>query len=292
MKYKLGATVPVAQYANLIPEIEVEADSIEEAEKQVLPYIEDFFNRYSEKSKIGAAKNAQSKTRVLVKDIFGNEIFYDDVKHEYTNALGEVYLSGSQFAEQFEKPFDAQRISEAMVIKHGLAAGDVQKIQDMWSLKAQASASYGTAIHAAMELYGKYNGLANSLEKETHLHDNFDLKRAVNEFYKDHPDVENVHYEALVVDHTNKRAGRIDRIEIDNGMLFVTDFKTNVDIKKSADKYWLQLSFYAKLLEANGRKVQKLKIYHWDGKKWDTIEHDVIDIDNLDAKGKPKKVKK
>ena len=105
VKYTLTAVVPVAQYANLQPAIEVEADSIEDAEKQVLPYIESFFNKYSEKHKIGAEKRAASPDRLLLKDIFGNEIFYDDKKHEYSNALGEVYLSGSQFAK--EEEFDS-----------------------------------------------------------------------------------------------------------------------------------------------------------------------------------------
>lgn len=281
VKYKLGATIPVAQYANLLPEVEVEADSLEDAERQVLPYIEDFFNKYAEgNKKIGAAKNALSKTRVLYKDIFGNEIFYDDSAHVYTNTLGEIYLSGSQFAARFEKPFDAQKISELMIAKHKLAPADAQKIQDMWSLKATASASYGTAIHAALELYGKYKDLAESVEKETHLHDNHTLNRAVVAFYKDHPDTTNVGYECLVVDHAMKRAGRIDRLEYDkDGSVYVADFKTNYDINKSLNKYWQQLSFYAAILKANKLKVRGLKIYHWDDYKWDTIVGDVIDID-------------
>ncbi len=286
IKYKISAVVPVAQYANLQPEIEVEAKTIEEAEKVVLPYIEDFFNKYAEKDKrIGAVKNAKSKTRKLEKDIFSNEIFYDDETHEYTNALGEVYLSGSVFASQSEKPFDGQMISEKMALKHKLDPSDVQKIQDMWALKGEASASLGTAIHAALELYGTYKGLAESLDKETHAHDNPILKLAVDSFYKEHPNTENIVNEGLVVDHAKKRAGRIDRIEKEKDGVFVTDFKTNFNIQKSIKKYWLQLSFYAAILEANGVTVKGLKIYHWNGTEWVTIEHEVIDIDKL-KKGK------
>lgn len=287
VKYTLTAVVPVAQYANLQPAIEIEADSIEDAEKQVLPYIEDFFNKYSEKHKIGAAKNVASTGRVLVKDIFGNEIFYDDGKHEYTNALGEVYLSGSVYAGMLEKPFDAEMISGKMGLKHGLSDDDVIRIQEMWTLKGDASASFGTAIHAALELYGKYKTLAISVDKETHYHDNPILKKAVELFYAEHPDVENIGYEAFVVDHVMKRAGQIDRLEyINDREVYVTDFKTNADIKKNLKKYWLQLSFYASILKANGLIVKGLKIYHYTGEKWDTIEHEVVDIDA------PKKDKK
>lgn len=280
IKYTLTAVVPVAQYANLQPQIQVEAESIEEAEKMVLPYIEDFFNKYSDgDKKIGSAKIVKSKTRNLETDIFGNQIYYDDSLHQYTNALGEIYLSGSKFAEQFEKPFDAKKISDLMATKHKLNKEDAQKIQDMWSLKALASASYGTAIHAALELYGKYRDLAEQMQKETHIHDNNSLNRAVELFYADHPDTKNVKYECLIVDHAKKRAGRIDRLEKNSDGVYVTDFKTNFDLEKALDKYWMQLSFYAAILEANGMKVKGLKIYHWNDKEWRTLENKVIKID-------------
>lgn len=225
-------------------------------------------------------KTAMSETAELVKDIFGNEIFYDDVSHQYTNALGEIYISGSKYAEQFEKPFPKEQISNAMARKNGLDATAAKEIQDMWELKALASASFGTAIHAALELYGRFKKLAESVGKETHLHDNTVLGQAVTSFYEEHPDVTNARYECLVVDHTKKRAGRIDRIEInEDKSVYITDFKTNSDIQKSLSKYWLQLSFYAAILKANGVKVKGLKIYHYAGDKWDTILGDVIDID-------------
>lgn len=280
VKYTLTAVVPVAQYANLQPQIQVEAESIEEAEKQVLPYIEDFFNKYSDgDKKIGAAKLIKSKTRSLEKDIFGNEIFYDDVLHQYTNSLGEIYMSGSKYAEQFEKPFNSQDIADKIVAKHKLSRSEAAKIQEMWELKSRASASYGTAIHAALELYGKYKDLAESIDKITHIHDNNSLNRAVQLFYSDHPDTKNVKNECLIVDHSKKRAGRIDRLEYDKDGVYVTDFKTNYDIQKSLKKYWLQLSFYASILEANGLHVKGLKIYHWNDIEWTTIDHEVIDID-------------
>lgn len=266
-------------------------------------------------------KTVRSETSELVKDIFGNEIFYDDVSHKYTNALGEVYLSGSKYAEQFETEFAKGDISLAMANKAAVVkkakdlgieipenhtansvlgliheveenyrpayqevSATADEIQKMWKLKALASASYGTAIHLALELYGRFKQLAESLGKETHLHDNTVLGQAVTSFYEEHPDVSNARYECLVVDHSKKRAGRIDRIEInEDKSVYITDFKTNSDIKKSLSKYWLQLSFYAAILKANGVKVKGLKIYHYADNKWDTILGDVVDIDKEEA---------
>lgn len=224
-------------------------------------------------------KRIRSKDAVLMKDIFGNEIFYDDVTHEYTNALGELYISGSKYASQFEKPFDKAIISNAIARKNGLSSENAQEICDMWSLKASASAHFGTSIHEALELYGRFKQLAEKIGKDTHLHDNSVLGRAVKSFYDEHPDVNNVRYEALVVDHEKKRAGRIDRIEVEKDGVWITDFKTNSNIQKSLDKYWLQLSFYAAVLKANNLRVKGLKIYHYTGEKWDTIVGKVIDID-------------
>jgi hypothetical protein len=227
-------------------------------------------------------KLVRSATAYLEKDIFGNEIFYDDVRHQYTNSLGEVYLSGSAFAGKSEKPFDAEFISGLMANKAGDDI-DAQDIRDMWRLKAEASASLGTAIHAALELYGKYRQLAEKLGKETHLHDNTILNKAVTQFYEMYPETDNVGYEVLVVDHKTKRAGRIDRLEYnEDGTVTITDFKTNFDVKKSLKKYWLQLSFYAAIIEANGLKVRDLKIYHYADDTWLTYESEVIDIDAKD----------
>lgn len=279
LKYTLTATIPTQQYGNISPSIEVEADSLEEAQAATYPHIERIWAKYGVKPLQTSEMKRVSSSRKLVKDIFGNEIYYDDSTHQYTNSLGEVYLSGSVFAGNSEKAFDAEMISGKMAIKNGLTNEDAQAIRDMWRLKADASASFGTAIHAALELYGKYKQVAESVGKETHLHDNVVLNQAVVSFYEEYPVVENVGYECLVIDHKKKRAGRIDRIEYEDDGVFVTDFKTNFDVKKSIKKYWLQLSFYAAILKANGLVVKGLKIYHYNGVGWTTINGKVIDID-------------
>ena len=47
MKFTLTAVIPTAQYSNIQPSIEVEAETYEEAERMVLPYIESLSARYA-----------------------------------------------------------------------------------------------------------------------------------------------------------------------------------------------------------------------------------------------------
>ena len=297
IKFKLGATVPVAQYANLMPEVEVEAETIEEAEAIVLPYIEKFYNKYSEKSKIGAAKNVAKAGRILLKDIFGNEIFYDATTHEYTNSLGEVYLSGSVFAS--EDPFDAEYWAQEFVSKYGLKEEDKQKIMAMWETNGSASSNFGTALHAAIELYGTYKDLADIIdmdpktgnrkritgdskkEKNSALSKLPYLQDCVKKFFTEERLAETAQYEVLVVDHKNKRAGRIDRLLTTGKNTFeIRDMKTNNKIlKKERDIYTKQLSFYADIIIANGGKLgdNPMMLHHWNDNEWKDIKLEKVD---------------
>lgn len=290
IKYTLTAVVPVAQYANLQPTVEVEADSIEEAEALVLPYIEGFFNKYSEKAKIGSEKRAISKGRVLLKDIFGNEIFYDDATHEYTNALGELYLSGSRYAA--EEEFDGDYWAAEFVAKYGLKEEDKQRILAMWNVNSSASSSFGTSLHAAIELYGQYHDIADiididlktgkrkKVDSKTEKHSAMSklpyLKDVVTSFFTKERLSEVAQYEVLVVDHKNKRAGRIDRLlTLEDGSYEIRDMKTNNKImKKERDTYSKQLSFYGDIIIANGKKLgaNPIMLHHWDNGEWKDIK--------------------
>lgn len=296
VKYSLTAVVPVAQYANLQPTVEVEAETIEDAEKQVLPYIEGFYNKYSEKSKIGAVKKATNPKRVLEKDLFGNEIFYDEEAHEYTNSLGEVYLSGSKYAK--EDDFDAEYWAQEFVNKYDLDPEDKQNIIDMWSVNGNASSSFGTALHAAIELYGKYSHIADIIdidlktgtrkklsakaEKNSALSKLPYLQQVAKSFFVGERATEKALYEVLVVDHKNKRAGRIDRLVItEDGKYKIRDMKTNHKINKpERDTYTKQLSFYGDIIKVNGGELVEedpIVLHHWTNDEWKDIPLKKVD---------------
>ena len=255
MKFVIGATIPVMSYGNLQPSIEVEAETYEEAQAIAMVQIEKLWNKYGETP---LTKGKSKKIDCYV----GGSIFYDDDTHTYTNEKGEVYMSGSQYAKSLEKPFDLEKISQAMADKFGVESKDIKA---MWQLKSEISTGFGTALHKALELYGRYESLSKAIEKTTHLHDHPVIQKAVEDFYGAHKGEKAVH-EVFIVDHEAKRAGQIDRLLITGDKKCrVQDFKTNSNIEKSLPSYWIQLEFYAGILKANGWEVEGLDIFHWDG---------------------------
>lgn len=262
MKFKITATIPVAQYANIQPEIETEADTHEEAVLLAMYQLDRIWNQYGEKPFIKHGTTSVTTNTVRLKDFFGNEIDYDEVNHVYS-WNGEVYESGSQYAKQFEKPFDGKAIATKMATKYKVKAQD---ILDMWELNARTSREFGTAIHSALELYGKHRELAIALERDSALHSHPVIKHAVETFYKGRED-EKAFYEVLIVDHKNKRAGRVDRLLVDAKNAYtVQDFKTNGELKPDKLKvYFEQLKFYGEILKVHGWKVNPPEIHHYDG---------------------------
>jgi len=261
MKFSITSVIPVAQYANVQPSVEVEADTYEEALAMVQPQVHALWEQYSP----GTLK-VSSGNRKLLKTFVGGEVYYDEVAHVYTNEAGEVYLSGSQYANSFKKPFDKERIAKLMADK--VKDCDPADIIKMWELKAETSRDFGNAIHKSLQLYEQYRGLAESLDKVTHQHDHPVIKKAVESFMNAHK--EKALSEVLVVDHTAKRAGQIDRLVIlGDKHCRVEDYKTNADIKKELETYWKQLEFYGDILKADGWKVDSPIIHHYDG-EWHT----------------------
>tara|TARA_B100001245_G_C22891943_1_gene429724 strand:- start:637 stop:1740 length:1104 start_codon:yes stop_codon:yes gene_type:complete len=240
-------------------------------------------------------KKHRSENAVLVKDFFGNEIFYNPVAHEYTNALGEVYLSGSAYASGEE--FDSEFWAKNTVDRYNLPDEVKAQIIDMWNINGEASRSFGTAVHAAIELYGKYRGLAKVIdtdlktkkrkmldsktEKNSALSKIPYLRDATLKFFNKERAEEKAVYEVLVVDHEHKRAGRIDRLVIkDNGTFEVRDMKTNFKLpKKERDGYQKQLSFYADIILANGGTLgdNPIMLHHWKDGEWVDVKLGKID---------------
>ena len=245
-----------------MPEIEVEADSFEEAQAIVLPQIESIWARYCEPGRELRTFGNREKLTAFA----GGEIYFDKENHVYTNEAGEVYLSGSQYAKSFEQPFNAEVVSAAVAKKSG---SDPREIQEMWELKGSVSRDFGSAIHAALELYGRFKGLSEALGKDYHIHNHPVIKLAVEKFYAEHRGTYG--HELLVVDHTSKRAGRIDILETVEDGVIVGDFKTNADIDKALPTYKKQLEFYGGILEANGYRISGYQIHHWNG-EWNTID--------------------
>jgi len=254
IKVKLSAVVPTHQYANLQPEVEVEAETFEQAFAEAESYIKTFWNKYVE-----AGKELSSNT-IRLRDFFGDEIDYDATTHTYS-WNGEKFISGSEYAAE---PFDGAAIATKMAEKVGAKASDILK---MWSLKGEASRNFGDSIHKAMQLYEQYGDLSKRLGKTYHLHDNYVLQDAVESFYKTH--TEKAESEILITDRQAKRAGRVDRLEIlgeKHGR--ISDFKTGKVVKK-LPSYFKQCNFYSDIFISHGWKMEPPIIYGWDS-KWES----------------------
>lgn len=271
----ISATIPTQQYANMIPSITVEMDdddNYEAAEALALAKIQELSTRFAE-----PGKSLVDSSHNVLKDIFGQSINFDELSHTYTNDSGQVYLSGSVYAERFSKEFPADIISKKMADKSGV---DQQHILDAWKAKADVSKGFGTAIHLALENHAKYKDMSATLEKEYHLHDHPIINKCVVSFFKGR-EKEIALTEALVIDHDRRLAGTIDRlllVDKKKKICRVQDYKTNsvLDDKKLA-VYWHQLSFYSSVLQAKGWTVEGLDVFHWNG-KWTTYQSEVLEV--------------
>lgn len=296
----LSAVIPTAQYANLQPSVTIEVnDDFDAAKKEALRHISQFSSDYAENGKaIGTGAPTVKKLKKMVPDFGDVDLFFDKEAHAYCDAEGNVYESGSKFAKRFEQPFDANLIIPKYAAKFEVTEQDVR---DFWKAKSESSTTFGTALHQALETYGKFAGLALQLsteDKEVTTGINPTLLPIVRAFFTLKRQNEVANYEPFVVDSANKRCGQIDRLVIvdaNEKICDIEDYKTNADLfKQNSPKflkepyntllnqpisgYKIQLNFYRTLMEANGWTVRDLLIHHWDGKSWTSIKLDKVEI--------------
>ena len=299
--FKLTAVIPTAQYANLQPEIETEGESYEEAQELALQRMTEIWNRVCEPGKelkvaqkVGFTPTETNSYDRLVSKLTGVEVLFDKVAHKYLTPDGKDYLSGSVFASRYKNKFDVDAVSGAVANKNDVPQSVVK---DMWSLNGDVSSSLGTAVHNALELYGKYLQLSLKTKgtNESALTKNGILRPLIESFFEGRED-EKAGYEVFVADETHGLCGFIDRLLIvdeKKKICRVQDYKTNHNINKSETikapfkgivpsttlgSYWLQLSFYAYILNLHGWTVEGLDIFNWEDGEWKTYQSDVIDI--------------
>lgn len=189
-----------------------------------------------------------SRSDTLVKSPLDNEfVRFDEEKHRYFDMNGVPMLSGSVFQEKFEKPFP--------------------DLGEKYKAKGKQARDFGSSIHEAVELYGKYQ-----LEASSRL-----IRPIINALFT-HPtwDQETKKlYEVFV--HWHNLCGVVDCLEfIDDTHVNIHDWKTVDDLHKNvgaalapfenlktkAEHYQLQQGFYAYILKKLGYTVEH--IYLWD----------------------------
>lgn len=233
----------------------------------------------------------------------------------------EGYLSGSKFPEQFYAEFESKEILEAIKKKHGLTDAEVKQIEAMWECNSSASTNFGNSIHYAMENYDRNYQLGDKIKSVKEfktkppqigankaLSRNPVLKKIVESFHEKFGGDYIRFNEEFVWDREFKLCGSIDRIKVvdlKKRIIRIQDFKTDADIHEKKyqlstspfkatmgnellDYHWLQLSFYAFILQRAGWTVEGLDVYWMNGEKlvsgenpWEEFSHDVIDISEV-----------
>lgn len=294
-KVTLGATIPIAQYANLQPSFEVEGKTVDEAMDTAIAIMRRVWNQVSDKPlNVRELETVVEYIPPTTVDLTcwasGNTVQFEPVAHKY--GPGD-WLSGSAFAGKYTPDFPAEMIAGKMAAK----TFDVEpaEILAMWALNAEASSTFGTAVHAALELYGRYLATSHAVKgtNESALTKNPILRPIVEAFFAGREGEEAV-YEAFVADPVLRHCGQIDRLLITGPRsVRVQDFKTNAELNKkktilspfkgvvensSLGIFWLQMSFYSEVLRKHGWTVEGLDVFHLDGSEWVTHSHDVVDL--------------
>lgn len=285
----MAATIPVMQYGNLQPSFTVEAESHSEAMELALEQVKEIWDRTAKEP---LSINQPPKGEVLRCRVSGAEVIFDPVAHTYHSRDGRRYTGGSTFAGKFTSEFPGELIAGKMATKHNVKASE---ILSMWELNAFASQTFGTSMHAALQLYGEYLELSRAVKDggdDSALTSNPVLRPIVLAFFEGRED-EKAYYEEFVADARTFRCGLIDRLVVEDDGLWVEDFKSNKDVHKSETilepfkgvvpntalgAYWLQLSYYSTILQSHGRIVKGLRVHHWTGTEWVTYEHPVVDL--------------
>lgn len=308
MKVTFGATIPTQQYGNIQPSFDLEGDNYEELADLGASYLKYLWDRVGEnplnidRHKVSGPNGELKRCRVS-----GTQVIFDSIAHTYHDLQGNKFTGGSTFAAKYKSKFAGDIIAGKMANKNGVSA---KEILDMWSLNAEASSTFGTSVHAALQLYGEYLELSKAVKDgsdESALTSNPVLRPIVQAFFTEERIAEKAFYEEFVANAKEKTCGLIDRLVSEDDGLWVEDFKTNADIEKSETiskpfkgvvpntalgAYWLQLSFYARILIAAGRVVKGLRVHHWTEVedeagakvwKWVTHEHEVVNLDEAFA---------
>lgn len=233
-----------------------------------IPEMERLYNKYSE-NKLdfkGSFKKFDTFT--------GETILYDEASHRYTDLEGNKLISGSEYAKNIIGEFNTDLLSGKVSKKYGVEKEIVQK---MWEASGNISATFGTALHLAMEQWFLHRDFGT--EKGYHLPKPDYLKKAVESFpLKDLPFV---YPEVFVSDVANKMVGQVDALVFvgrdDIKEYDILDYKSDSDVSKNIKKHRIQLNFYRKILENKGFKIRKMSIWNYIN-EWSEHKIDIIEI--------------
>ena len=208
---------------------------------------------------------------------------FSEQEHKYTDN-GKAYTPVNEWLSQFKTPFAKGAVAQRVAKKKGITA---EEVIGEWELNAQIAINYGNAIHKGIEYWiktGQTSGLDHIIKATNAFADKYDRSKLYSELIVKNDDL--------------LLAGTMDvLVKLGNREVEIVDIKTNAELDKKAynkfkeplqdlpqtkiNEYRLQLSTYKHLCELEGITVKALKLEHWDGHKFETLELKPIDITKL-----------
>lgn len=298
-KITIGATVPVVQYGNIMPSVELSDVSLEEGTKVGMKFIGDLFEKYSEK---GGLIPKEVITTYATKKSFneGIDIGFEPIQHIYT-LDSKPLVSVTDYIKRFYKPFDVETISSVLESKWGIPQ---QVIRDLWEANGELTSIFGDVVHRALDYFEKFKSYGEIISSQQKDELNYCLpkhpilRNIVEGFLEiNKGEVGEVHTEVLLSDIKNGICGTADRVVIldkDKKICRIKDYKVNINSEEKdkthkvlppfdnlpsskLSKYQLQLSLYANLLQASGWVVEGLDVFIYEN-EWKHYKLDVLKI--------------
>lgn len=296
-KITYTATIPVVQYGNIVPSIEMSDVGIEEAEKFGLSYIKELFNRYSEKGEI---KENEIISTGLKKSFNEDlEISFNPINHEYYYGDKKL-VSATEYTKKFYKEFDTENISAAAAKSWGIEQNDVK---ELWKTNGEITSDFGNIVHKALEYYTKFRAMGQKISDKKELPENYALpkhpilRKIIEGFIKIEQTTGEIIPEALITLVEKEICGHADRVVITDKKkkhCDIEDFKVNINSEEISKefkagepfnglpankltKYQIQMSIYANMLQASGYTVDKLVVYIYED-IWRRFELPVLQV--------------
>ena len=162
--------------------------------------------------------------------------------HKYTSADNKEWLSVTSLISNFKQPFDADKIAKKCSTSkkskwYGMTP---EEIKEAWKAEANRATTLGTWYHncresdicglSDMERHGTTVPVFTPIEKEG-------IKYSPDQKLKD-----GVYPEHMVYLRSAGICGQSDLVEVINGVVHITDYKTNKEIKLEGYTNWEGIS--------------------------------------------------
>ena len=300
-KIKIGAVIPVQQYGNIQPEIEISSeDKGEDLIAVGMDVIKDLFSRYSEKGGLTEHDVVLSK---LTKKSFNEDkvdIEFEPVNHTY-NHNGKLLIGVTDYIKRFYKPFDEDTISSVLESKWGVPQ---QTIRELWKWNGEITSDLGTLIDRTLEYFDKFRETGELISSQKGEERNYALPKhpiltpIVEEFYKlIEGQKGKVKTQVLISDIESGICGQADRVLIideEKKICRIQDYKVNINAEEKdkshkvlapfdslsptkLSKYQLQTSIYANMMQKSGWVVEGIDIYVYES-NWKHFELPVLKV--------------